>query len=116
MSDSQLRPADFNCEILPCEVPYNFEDTSQFQKLSFPEEACVRLNSLLQLAPTVAAADALSKTYVLRFPEGVQGVLMRLKQGGLSTVMVVPFIPDRFELQPRHDTPDFIRTQGVTQA
>ena len=27
-----------------------------------------------------------------------------------------PFIPDRFELQPRHDTPDFIRTQGVTQA
>ena len=88
MSDSQLRPADFNCEILPCEVPYNFEDTSQFQKLSFPEEACVRLNSLLQLAPTVAAADALSKTYVLRFPEGVQGVLMRLKQGGLSTVMV----------------------------
>lgn len=88
MSDSQLRPADFNCEILPCEVPYNFEDTSQFQKLSFPEEACVRLNSLLQLAPTVAAADALSKTYVLRFPEGVQGVLMHLKQGGLSTVMV----------------------------
>ena len=83
MSDSQLRPADFNCEILPCEVPYNFEDTSQFQKLSFPEEACVRLNSLLQLAPTVAAADALSKTYVLRFPEGVQGVLMRLKQGGM---------------------------------
>lgn len=47
MSDSQLCPADFNCEILPCEVPYNFEDTSQFQKLSFPEEACVRLNSLL---------------------------------------------------------------------
>lgn len=88
MSDSQLCPADFNCEILPCEVPYNFEDTSQFQKLSFPEEACVRLNSLLQLAPAVAAADALSKTYVLRFPEGVQGVLMRLKQGGLSTVMV----------------------------
>ena len=26
MSDSQLCPADFNCEILPCEVPYNFEE------------------------------------------------------------------------------------------
>ena len=23
-----------------------------------------------------------------------------------------PFIPDRFELQPRHDTPDLFRTQG----
>ena len=87
MSNSQLCSTDFNYEISPCEVPYNFEDTSQFQKLSFPEENGIRLNSLLQLAPNVATADIMSKAYVVRFPKGVQGTLISLKQGGQSVIM-----------------------------
>ena len=88
MPDTELRPADFNFEVAPCEVNYDFEDASRFKKLSFPEESGVKLNSLLQFAPSVAAAYTLSKAYVLRFPEGVQGTLMSLKQGGQSTTLV----------------------------
>ena len=68
MPDSQLRPADFNCEISPCETHPDFDDSTRFKKVEFPEQAGLAANSLLQLIPAQAAADAVSNTYVLRFP------------------------------------------------
>lgn len=56
MSDSQLRPADFNCEILPCETHPDFDDSTRFKKVEFPEQAGLAANSLLQLIPAQAAA------------------------------------------------------------
>ena len=88
MPDFQLRPADFNCEILPCETHPDFDDSTRFKKVEFPEQAGLAANSLLQLIPTQAAADAVSNTYVLRFPKGIHGALMNLNQGGQSTTMV----------------------------
>lgn len=49
MSDSQLRPADFNYEILPCESHPDFDDPTRFKKVEFPEQAGLAANSLLQL-------------------------------------------------------------------
>ena len=88
MSDSQLRPADFNYEILPCESHPDFDDSTRFKKVEFPEQAGLAANSLLQLIPAQAAADAVSSTYVLRFPKGIYGTLLNLNQGGQSTTMV----------------------------
>lgn len=88
MSNAELHLEKFNCEIKPCEIFYDFEDTSRFQKLSFPEEANINFNSLVQFVPSVIATEPMSKAYVLRFPDGVQGTLMGLKQGGFSTVML----------------------------
>ena len=36
MSDSQLCPADFNYEILPCESHPDFDDSTRFKKVEFP--------------------------------------------------------------------------------
>lgn len=88
MSDTELRPANFNFEVLPCDPHLNFDDSSRYQKVEFPEQAGLTANSLLQLIPAQAAADAVSNTYVLRFPEGIQGTLMNLHQGGQATTMV----------------------------
>ena len=55
MSDSQLRPADFNCEISPCETHPDFDDMTRFKKVEFPEQAGLAANSLLQLIPAQAA-------------------------------------------------------------
>lgn len=88
MSDSQLRPADFNYEILPCESRPDFDDSTRFKKVEFPEQAGLAANSLLQLVPAQAAADAVSNMYVLRFPKGIHGALLNLNQGGQSTTMV----------------------------
>ena len=51
MSDSQLRPADFNYEILSCESHPDFDDSTRFKKVEFPEQAGLAANSLLQLVP-----------------------------------------------------------------
>lgn len=88
MSDSQLRPADFNYEILPCESHPDFDDPTRFKKVEFPEQAGLAVNSLLQLVLAQAAADAVSNTYVIRFPKGIHGTLLNLNQGGQSTTMV----------------------------
>lgn len=88
MSDSELRPANFNFEVVPCASNPDFDDSSRYKKVEFPEQAGLTANSLLQLIPAQAAADAVSNTYVLRFPEGIQGTLMNLHQGGQSATIM----------------------------
>ena len=88
MPDTELRPADFNFEVVPCESYPDFDDPTRFQKVDFPEQAGLAANSLLQLIPAQVATDAASNMYVLRFPKGINGTLMNLHQGGQSTTMV----------------------------
>ena len=82
MPDTELRPADFNFEVVPCESYPDFDDPTRFQKVDFPEQAGLAANSLLQLIPAQVATDAASNMYVLRFPKGINGTLMNLHQGG----------------------------------
>ena len=86
--DKQLSLQNLNCEITASDVAYDFDDTSRFRKIEFPEQAGITANSLLQLVPASLVADAASNTYVLRFPNGIQGTLMNLQQGGQATTMI----------------------------
>lgn len=88
MADNELRPADFNFDVTPCDIPFDFSDSNHFKKVEFPEQAGIAANSLLQLVPTQLAADAAANTYVLRFPKGINGTLMNLHQGGQATTMI----------------------------
>ena len=89
MVDHELFPThNLNCEVTASDISYDFDDTSRFRKIEFPEQAGITANSLLQLVPAQLAADTASNLYVLRFPKGIQGVLMNLHQGGQSTTMI----------------------------
>lgn len=88
MSDTKLSLSNLGVEVSSCEVPLDFSDTSRFRKIEFPEQAGITANSLLQLIPASLAADAASNTYVLRFPNGIQGTLMNLHQGGQSATIM----------------------------
>lgn len=89
MADKEpLSTQNLDCEIAQSDVAYDFDDPTRFRKIEFPEQAGIAANSLLQLVPAKLAADAMSNTYVLRFPKGIQGTLMNLQQGGQATTML----------------------------
>lgn len=89
MADHELLSAqNLNCEVTTSDVSFDFGDTSRFRKIEFPEQTGLTANSLLQLLPAAAVSDAASKTYILKFPEGVQGTLLHLRQGGYATTIV----------------------------
>ena len=89
MANHELLPTqNLNCEVTTSDVSFDFGDTSRFRKIEFPEQAGLTANSLLQLLPAAAASDAASKTYILKFPEGVQGTLLHLRRGGYTTTIV----------------------------
>lgn len=89
MTDHELLSAkNLNCEVTTSDVSFDFGDTSRFRKIEFPEQTGLTANSLLQLLPAVAVSNAASQTYILKFPEGVQGTLLHLRQGGYATTMV----------------------------
>lgn len=89
MADHELLPTqNLNCEVTTSDVSFDFGDTSRFRKIEFPEQAGLTANSLLQLLPAAAVSDAASKTYILKFPEGVQGALLHLQRGGYTTTVV----------------------------
>lgn len=79
---------DLNFNIFPSDISYDFSDTTRFQKIEFPEQLGVSANSILQLLPDVAISNLAATTYVLKFPEGVQGTLMNLRRGGQTTSIV----------------------------
>lgn len=87
-SNELLSTKDLNCEIVPSDIPFDFSDKTRFRKVEFPEQTGVTANSLLQLLPPAIVSDTASKTYILKFPEGVQGVLLHLRNGGYATTVV----------------------------
>lgn len=89
MDNHELSPTqNLNCEVTASDVSFDFGDASRFRKIEFPEQAGLTANSLLQLLPAAAVSDAASKTYILKFPEGVQGTLLHLRRGGYTTTIV----------------------------
>ncbi len=89
MADRELLTTqNLKCEVTASDVSFDFGDTSRFRKIEFPEHAGLTANSLIQMLPAAAVSDAASKTYILKFPEGVQGALLHLRQGGYATTMV----------------------------
>lgn len=75
------------CEIAPADDAIDLSNNQRFAKLELTQGQKIQLTALMNQLPAMAGMDILSKTMVLTFPEGVQGVLMHLKTGGYSTTL-----------------------------
>ena len=78
------------CEIAPLDDGADLNNGRQFIKLEPTQGQQMQINALMSQLPALVGMDILSKSVVLTFPEGVQGVLMKLKAGGYSTVLQNP--------------------------
>ncbi len=70
-----------------CTDRLNLEDKNKFAKFKMTPEQKMQISALVQHIPSVAAANALSNIYVLRFPAGISGTLMRLRGGWAPMLM-----------------------------
>lgn len=87
MSASENLP-DIGVTVDTCEIPFNFGDPTQFHKLEPLERFGITVDSFIQLLPNAAVANSLLWAYHLRFPEGVEGTLMKLDQGGFASTII----------------------------
>ena len=77
-------------DVKPCDTAIDLTDGKRFTKLKLTRDQRAQVNALLGAAPSLLGVSTLSQSYVLSFPEGVQGTLMRLKRGGYSTTLQNP--------------------------
>lgn len=70
------------CEIMPLDETVDFSDNRKFTKLDLTQGQKMQLNALAGQLPALAGMDILSNSMVIKFPEGVQGTLVKLKNGG----------------------------------
>ena len=76
------------CEIAPVDDAVDLDNSQRFKKLELTQGQKIQMSALMNQLPALAGMDILSKTMILRFPEGVQGVLMQLKSnGGFTTTL-----------------------------
>lgn len=76
------------CEIAPVDDAVDLDNSQKFKKLELTQGQKIQISALINQLPALAGMDILSKTMMLRFPEGVQGVLMQLKSnGGFTTTL-----------------------------
>lgn len=75
------------CEVTPVDDTINLGNSHQFAKLKLTQGQKIQLSALMNQLPAIVGMDILSKTMMLTFPDGVQGVLMHLKTGGYSTTL-----------------------------
>lgn len=106
MTDKQIDNYDGLAEVLQtigdagnfqfeeCSERLDLADNSKYTKLKLTSEQAAHISALVQHIPSLTMANALKNVYVLRFPYGVSGTLMRLR-GGLAPMLVDP-ITGRF--------------------
>lgn len=75
------------CEIEPVDDVVDLDNSQKFIKLESTKGQRMQINALMNQLPALVGMDILSKTMVLKFPKGVQGVLMQLKTGGYTTTL-----------------------------
>lgn len=75
------------CEIAPLDDNIDLSNNQKFSKLELTKGQQIQVSGLVSQLPALVGIDILSNTMVLKFPEGVQGVLMQLKNGGFTTTL-----------------------------
>lgn len=78
------------CEIMPLDNENDLCNPQKFVKLEPTQGQLMRISALTNQLPALVGMNVLSNSVVLTFPNGVQGVLMKLKAGGYSTVLQNP--------------------------
>lgn len=58
----------------------------KYQQIDLKENAG-KVNEIFQQIPNVIEAGRLAKAYIMKIPDGLQGELMHLKQGGYSSIL-----------------------------
>lgn len=79
--------ADF--EVSPCDMAYDFDDKSRFQKLSVTSGQKMQISALMHQLPTAASSVAIAQAYIAKFPKGLPHTLTALKQGGYGSMICV---------------------------
>lgn len=75
-------------EIAPIDDAIDLDNNQKFTKLDLTQGQKMQMSALMNQLPALVGMDILSKTMRLRFPEGIQGVLMQLKSnGGYTTTL-----------------------------
>lgn len=72
-------------DIISCEKITDISQRQEYKKLMLTEEQKMQVSGLVQQFPALLAAETLSDAYVVHFPDGVNGRLMRYAKGGFGT-------------------------------
>lgn len=76
------------CEITQLDDDVDLNNGQKYIKLEPTQGQKIHVSALMNQLPALVGMDTLSKTMVLRFPEGIQGTLMQLKSnGGYTTTL-----------------------------
>lgn len=70
-------------EILPCNL--SDLETEQYIPLDLGKYQQNQMSALFSQLPAITASEALNDAYVVKFPEGIKGTLMRYRNGGVGT-------------------------------
>lgn len=72
-------------EVRPYSGIDNLENKPGFTKLPLDSDKKMQISALTGVLPDLVANGAMSQAYMLEFPNGISGVLMQYKSGGLGT-------------------------------
>ena len=76
------------CEIAELDDDIDLNNSQKFIKLEPTQGQKMQISALMNQLPALIGTDILSKSMVLRFPDGIQGTLMQLKSnGGYTTTL-----------------------------
>lgn len=72
-------------EITDCNKIIDISQRKEYKKLNLSQAQKIQISGFVEQLPMLAATETMSNAYVLRFPTGVNGELMRYKNGGVGT-------------------------------
>lgn len=78
------------CKITSLDDSIDITNSPRFAKLDLTQGQKMQISALVNQLPAMVGTSMLSNTLTITFPEGVQGVLMKLKAGGYSTTLKNP--------------------------
>lgn len=75
-------------EVTDCNRIIDISQRKEYKKLNLSQAQKIQISGFVEQLPMLATAETMSNAYVLRFPEGVNGELIRYKNGGFGTQIV----------------------------
>jgi hypothetical protein len=75
-------------EVLSCDSISNISDNKKYKKMEFTSGQKMQLSGLMQNLPSYAVNETLNKAYIVNMPKGVEGHLMKYKNGGYGTPII----------------------------
>lgn len=74
-------------KIRPCAPDFKASKKEGFKKMKLSSGQKMGISVMVSQLPAAVSEGVLSKSYIVKFPEGLPHTLAKLKQGGLSTII-----------------------------